>query len=321
MPELVTIGEPMIQLNAMTPGPLRHVAQFERHVAGSEANVAVAATRMGLKAGLITKLGDDEFGRCVMMSLRAEGVDTSRIGIEKNGFTGVYFIQREYPVPGQSRVFYYRKGSSASKIGPESFDAGFVSSAKLLYLTGITPALSKSCLAACVKAAGIAKRAGLKIAFDTNIRPALWQGRSPAGTLLPLIRKADIVFVDGADARLLVGEGDPSRAAERLMKMGASIVIVKGGAEGATAYSGKRVYRQRAFRVPVVDPVGAGDAFAGTFMSGYLRGRGIEESLAAGSAAGALVVGTRGDQENIPTESDVADFLRARADSDGRPSS
>ena len=317
MLDIVTLGEPMIQLNAVTSGPLRHVAYFERHVAGSEANVAVAATRMGLRAGLVTKLGDDEFGRCIMASMKGEGVDTSHITIEKRGFTGVYFIQRDYPVPGQSRVFYYRKGSSASKLGPGSFDSEYISSSKLLYLTGITPALSRSCFDACTKALDIAKRAGLKIAFDTNVRPALWLDQNPGKVLLPLVSKADVIFTDTADARLLVKEGNALKAAQKLMRNGASIVVMKGGAKETIAYSGRRVYRQRAFKVPVVDPIGAGDAFGGVFVSGYLKGWNVEDCLAAGSAAGSLVVTTRGDQENIPTESDIADFLKAQTKDDG----
>jgi sugar/nucleoside kinase (ribokinase family) len=302
----------MIQLNAVTPGPLRYVGYFERHVAGAEANVAVGTVRMGLSAGMITMLGGDEFGRCIMMALRGEGVDTSHVGVEKHGYTGVYFIQRGYPVPGRSRVFYYRKGSAASKLGPNQVDPGYVASSKLLYLTGITPALSKSCHGACKKALDEAKRAGLKVALDTNIRPALWQDRDPAGVLVPMLRKADIIFTDASDARLLIGQRTEAKAAEKFLSMGASIVVIKGGAKGSVAFTKKRVYRQKAFVVPVVDPVGAGDAFGSAFVSGYLKGWRIEDCLAAASAAGSLVVTTRGDQENIPTESDIKDFLRAQ---------
>lgn len=311
MMDIVTLGEPMIQLNAMVPGPLRHVGYFERHVAGAEANVAVAAVRMGMKAGLISKVGDDEFGKCVLMAMRAEGVDVSRLTVEKGGFTGVYFVQRWYPVPGRSRVFYYRKGSSASKLGSSDVDEDYVKSAKLLYLTGITPALSKSCLEACAEVARVAKRAGLKIVFDTNIRPKLWEGRDPRMALLPLLRAADIVFTETSETRLLLGEDNATKAARKLMSGGASIVVMKGGAKETVAYDGKRVYRQKAFEVPVVDPVGAGDALAAVFVSGYLKGWPIQKCLAAGNAAGSLIVMTRGDEENLPTESDVADFLKS----------
>jgi len=311
MLDIVTLGEPMIQLNAVTPGPLRHVGYFERHVAGAEANVAVAAARMGLKAGFISKVGDDEFGKCVTMFLRGEGVDVSRMCVERGGFTGVYFIQRSYPVPGRSKVFYYRKGSSASKLGPRDLDRKYVARSRLLYMTGITPALSKSCLATCVHALDIAKERGLKVAFDTNIRPNLWSNQDPRKALLPLIYRADIIFTDTQDTRLLIAEGTAEKAAEKLMSAGASIVVIKRSAGETLAFSGKQVYRQGAFDVPVVDPIGAGDAFGGVFVSGYLKGWKVQNCLTAGSVAGSLVVTTRGDEENIPTESDIAEFLSA----------
>jgi sugar/nucleoside kinase (ribokinase family) len=269
---------------------------------------------MGLRAGLISRLGDDEFGKCIAMTLRGEGVDVSQIRTDKQGFTGVYFVQRDFPVPGRSKVFYYRKGSAASKLGPSDVDQGYVAASKLLYLTGITPALSSSCLAACVKAVELAKHSGLKVVFDTNIRPNLWLGKNPRKTLVPFIHKADVVFTDSSDARLLLGESNPAKAAQALMARGASIVVVKGGEKETVAYSGKQMHKQRAFKVPVVDPIGAGDAFAAVFVSGWLKGWGIKKCLAAGSAAGSLVVTRRGDQENIPTESDIADFLKAHAE-------
>ncbi len=311
MLDVVTLGEPMVQLNAVTTGPLRHVQYFERHVAGAEANVAVAVARMGLRAGLITRVGVDEFGACIMTSLKGEGVDVSQIRADRRSFTGVYFVQRGYPVPGKSRSAYYRKGSAASKLGPDDVTREYISSSKLLYLTGITPALSQSCLLACAKAMETAKQAGLKVAFDTNIRPILWSDGDPKKALLPLVRKSDIVFTDAADARFLMGENNRAEIARRLLSWGVSTVVVKGGAGKTFAYSGKDVYSQRALDVPVVDPTGAGDAFAGVFVSGYLKGWDLRKCLAAAEFAGSMVVTTRGDQENIPTEQDVLEYLKS----------
>ena len=262
MLDIVTLGEPMIQLNAVTPGPLRHVEYFERHVAGAEANVAVAAVRMGLRAGLISRLGDDEFGKCVAMTLRGEGVDVSQIRVDKHGFTGVYFIQRGFPVPGRSKVFYYRKGSPASMLGPADVDQDYIASSKLLYLTGITPALSGSCLAACTKAADLSRGAGLKIAFDTNIRPNLWLDQDPRKALLPFLHKADIIFTDISDTQMLMGEGNTAKAAQKLMVGGASIVVMKGEQKKRCwPTQGRRSSGKGPSKCPIVDPVGAGDAF------------------------------------------------------------
>jgi sugar/nucleoside kinase (ribokinase family) len=81
-PDVVTLGESLIQLNAVTRGPLRHVTLFERHVAGAETTVAVCVRRQGLSSGLITRVGDDEFGKCILNWVRGEGVDTSQIRVD-----------------------------------------------------------------------------------------------------------------------------------------------------------------------------------------------------------------------------------------------
>lgn len=312
MLDIVTLGEILIQLNPLTTGPLRNVAYFERHVAGSEANVAVAATRMGLLTGIVSRVGNDEFGKCITSALRGEGVDVSHVQVDNRGFTGVYFIQRDYPVPGKSKVFYYRAGSSCSRLGPQDLDDNYVANSKLLYLTGITPALSKSCLSVCMKALQIARREGLKIAFDTNIRPILWSNQNPRTTILPILREADVVFTDAFDLERLMGQQPPDDAAKELVSEGASCVVLKRGAGETTLFSRNHTLVQRHFDVPVVDSIGAGDAFAGVFISGYLKGWDLRRCLKAASVAGALTVTGRGDQEYAPSEEEIEEFLRAQ---------
>ncbi len=309
MPEVVTLGEPLIQMNAVSTGPIRHVVYFEKHVAGAEANFAVGATRMGLTSGLIARVGDDEFGRCILMTLRGEGVDTSQIEVDKSAPTGVYFIQRGYPRLGKSIMFYYRKGSAASKLGPDDINPSYIKKAKLLHLTGITPALSSSCKAACERALEIAHQSGVKVSFDTNIRRKLWSSEEAKTTLLGMIPRTKILLTDPEDSQILVGDKNPGRAAKRLMEKGPSMVVMKLGSHGSIAFSGHSTVRQRAYIVPIIDPVGAGDAFAGAFVSGILKGWSIKKSLEAGSVAGALVATRRGDQENIPSIQDIQEFL------------
>jgi 2-dehydro-3-deoxygluconokinase/2-dehydro-3-deoxygalactonokinase len=308
MPEIITIGEPLVQFNAMTPGPLRYVGYFEKHVAGAEANVAVAAVRMGLTAGLISKVGDDEFGLDVLQTLSSRGVDVSQVKVEKNGFTGIYFVQRGYPIPGKSSVVYYRRGSAASHLAPSDVDPSYLRGAKLLHLTGITPALSDSCRETCIAAIKLARQLGLKVSFDTNIRLKLWSSSDARNAILPIIPYVNLLFTDNDDSRILMGS-QGSSAAYALMSKGPEIVVLKGGAKGATAYTKSGPVEEPAFKVNVVDPTGAGDAFAGVFISGYLKGWKLQECLRAGNAAGSLVVTVRGDQENIPGEQDIRAFL------------
>jgi len=205
MLDVVTMGEVMVQFNAVSNGPLRHVTYFEKHAAGAEANFAIGITRLGFKAGIITKIRDDEFGRYIINVLRSEGLDVSRIKFEPEAPNGVYFIQRNYPVPGKSSVLYYRKGSAASKLSSNDLDLDYVRNAKLFHLTGITPALSQSCKEASHEALKIASESGLTISFDTNIRLSLWSKDDARLTLLSMLKKANIVLTEPQDGEILFG--------------------------------------------------------------------------------------------------------------------
>lgn len=312
MLDVVTLGEVMVQFNPITTGPLRHVAYFEKHAAGSEANFAIGVTRLGLKAGLITRVGNDEFGKYILSVLRGEGVDISLVKIDDDAPTGIYFIQRGYPIPNKSSVIYYRRGSAASKMSPEDIKEEYIRNSKLLHLTGITPALSDSCKEATLKALKIASESEIKISLDTNIRLKLWSKDKAKETLLPIIRKVNILLTEPTDAKILVGEEDPHKIIEKILSMGPNMVVIKLGERGAIASDGKETIMKTGFKVPVVDVIGAGDAFAAGFIANILKGKSLEEALTYGNAAGALVVTTRGDIENLPSQEDVEKFLASQ---------
>ena len=313
MLDVVTLGEVLIQLNATSNGPLRHVTYFEKHAAGAEANFAIGMTRLGFKAGIILRVRDDEFGIYVINLLRGEGLDISKIKYEKEAPNGVYFIQRNYPIPGKSSVLYYRKGSAASKMSIDDIEPKYIKNAKLLHLTGITPALSSSCKEASFKALKIASEAGVTISVDTNIRLSLWSDEEEARTtLLPMIEKANIVLTEPQDAEILLGTRNPEDIAKKILQMGPETVAIKLGEKGAVAYTKRKSARKSAFKVPIEDVIGAGDAFAAGFISSLLRGLDLEAALEIGNAAGALVVTVRGDFENMPSIDDVKKFLAAQ---------
>ncbi len=313
MVDLVALGETMIQMNALTSGPLRYVNGFEKHAAGTESNVAVGLARMGFSAGWISKLGDDEFGRYIHGFLRGEGVDVSRVRFDVGAPTGVYFIQRDYPVPGKSVVYYYRKGSAASRLGPEDVDEEYLASAKVFHTTGVTLALSETCRATVDKAIQVARDAGVLVSFDTNIRLKLWTAEEARRVILPYLRKVDTLFTDIQDSEILIGESDPAKAANTYLNIGVSTAAVKMGDDGAyVASSDGGSSTGEAFKVPVVDVTGAGDAFDAAFLSCRMRGMTIDRALEFANAAGALTVTVRGDVEAIPSFSDVERFLTGK---------
>jgi len=305
-PDVVTLGESLIQLNAVTRGPLRHVTLFERHVAGAETTVAVCVRRQGLSSGLITRVGDDEFGKCILNWVRGEGVDTSQIRVDTEAPTGIYFVQRGFPIPSESKMFYYRKGSAGSRISPSDVDPDYLGAAKLFHTTGITPALSETALEATRKALEISISNNLIVSFDTNIRPVLWGSIDNAVRVLtPIIEKVDILFTDPRDAAILLNVQDVDQMIDGFLKFGVETVVLKMGRKGAIAANRREKVSVQALEVYVEDPIGAGDAFAGTFITSRLKGRSLEESLKRAVIAGSLVVTVRGDEECLPSEEEI----------------
>ena len=219
MVDVISIGETMVQLNAFTSGPLRYVNYFEKHAAGTESNFAIGIVRMGYSAGWISRLGNDEFGRYILNFIRGEGVDVSRVVFDSEAPTGIYFIQRDYPVPGKSVIYYYRKGSAASRLKPEDVDVEYIASAKIFHTTGITLALSESCREAALKAIESARNGDTEVSFDTNIRLKLWSPEEARKVIMNYIGLCDIIFTDPQDAGILLGKDDPSKAAEKFLGM------------------------------------------------------------------------------------------------------
>ncbi|MGC8636259.1 MAG: bifunctional 2-dehydro-3-deoxygluconokinase/2-dehydro-3-deoxygalactonokinase [Thermoprotei archaeon] len=299
---IAAVGEPLIQLNSMTRGPLRYVKYFEKHVAGSELNFLIAAMRNGADASLIARVGDDEFGIEILEYARGLGIDVSAVKVARS-YTGFYFVQRGYPVPGRSELVYHRSGSAGSSISPSDVERSLVSSAELFHTTGITAALSESALAAVRRAFQIAK----KISFDTNIRLRLWSAQTARSEIMGLLAQTDVDYLitDPDDSQILIGERDPHAVYSRFRKLGVKVLVYKVGSRGAYAFAEGEQRFQRGYRVSVEDPTGAGDALAGTFVSLHMAGRALDYALAHAVAASALVVTVRGDNEIIPTEADA----------------
>lgn len=304
--DLVTLGEPMV---VFWPehGPMGAARTFVRSVAGAESNVAIGLARLGYRSGWIGRLGDDEFGRFVLRAIRGEGVDVSRVRLDPAAPTGVMFRES---VPGRDpRVYYYRRGSAGSRLGPEDVDPEYVGSARLLHVTGITPALSPSCREAVEVAVEAARQRGVTVALDPNLRLKLWGAGEAAAALRPLIGRAGLVLAGLEEGERLSGRQGEEAVAAWLLEAGARLAVLKLGARGALATDGANTWRAPGFPVQVADTVGAGDAFAAGFYAAWLAGRDVETCLRYGNAAGALVIQVVGDTEGLPYRDELAAFL------------
>lgn len=311
---MVTLGESMGLLVTEPARPLRHAGSFARSIAGAESNVAIGLTRLGHSAGWVGRVGDDAFGRGILDTLRREGVDLTRARVDREAETGLLVRDRHHE--RRMQVLYYRSGSAGSRLDPADVDDSYVAGARILHLTGITPALSESCLHAVRTALDVARRHGVTVSLDPNLRLRLWSLREARETLAPMLASADIVLTGDTESEQLSGHDKPDDAARWFLDEGAGLAVVKRGASGAWATDGVTEWNAPAHPVQLVDPVGAGDAFAAGFLSGWLRDFPTERCLADANVAGGMSVQVPGDIEGLPYRADVDAVLAGQHEVD-----
>lgn len=295
----------MVLFHPVTDGPLRYVHQFEKTIGGAESNVAVGLARLGHQVSWISRLGDDEFGLYIRNFLRGEGVDTSHVRFDPVNPTAVFFKERQ--PARETKVYYYRRGSAASFLTPADLDEQVLAQARFLHLTGITPALSDSCRQTVEKAIELAKRHGVTVVFDPNVRLKLWSADEARAILTEIARQCDIVLPGLEEGELLTGESTPEGIAKKLLQGDTKAVVIKLGAQGAYyATSEEEAYIPGYPVAQVVDPIGAGDGFAAGFLSGMIRGWSYHQAISLGNRVGAYAVTVKGDVEGYPYWAEVA---------------
>lgn len=306
--ELITFGESMVLFNPDIKGPLRYVHHFMKSIAGAESNVAIGLARLGHNVGWFSKLGDDEFGRYIQAVIRGEGVDVSRTRIDSLNNTGLLFKERFAHV--NPNVYYYRKNSAAANITPQDLDEEYIKNAKILHLTGITPALSLSARETVFEAIKIAKKHGVLISFDPNIRLKLWSVEEAKQVLLEIARNADIIFPGIDEGRILLGLENPEEIANEFLKMECRIIAVKLGKEGCYVSDKNKGEYVAGYQVEKVeDTVGAGDGYAAGFLSGILKDLSLVESAQYANGVGAMATLVKGDMEGFPTYPQLLEFI------------
>lgn len=312
MPDVVTFGETMALFAPRETGPLRYVAEYRLKMGGTESNVAIALARLGIEVGWFSRLGDDELGRFIVHNVRGEGVDTSRVMVDPGAPTGLYL--KEISAVGETTVYYYRRGSAASRMRPDDLDAEYVTSSRWLHVTGITPALSESCRDTVEHAIELARSAGLEVSFDPNMRLKLWTVKQARETMFPLIRRSTILLGGMEELSLLLQVDTPDAAADWALEQGSSIAVIKLGADGALVATPAERRTIPPFTIPrVVDTVGAGDGFDAGFMAGRLLGRDPWQSAELGNVVGAHALMVEGDFEGYPTMAEAEAFMAGRA--------
>ena len=305
--DLVTFGEAMIRLSPPNFSRLEQTTSLDVNIGGAELNVAVTASRMGLKTSFITRLTQNPLGRMLANKAREQGVDTSHILWSEGDKVGIYFYEFG-ALPRPSTVLYDRANSAMAKLEPGMFDWDSVfAETQAFHVTGITPALSKNTAEATKEALSKAREAGLMISFDLNYRSRLWTTKQANSILSPLMKYVDILMATQDDAIQVLkvkGKNYEEIAHKLVESFGFKTVAITMSSTGMVAgknlaaitYHDGQLYEGRKYEVQIIDRLGAGDAFAGAFLYAYISGEGnAEKALNYGVAASALKHSYPGD--------------------------
>ncbi|GAA1981233.1 sugar kinase [Microbacterium pumilum] len=291
LPTVLAIGETM---GLLTPDPLvalERASTLRLDIGGAESNVASHLAHLGVPSGWASAVGDDPIGRRVRATLGERGVDTRWVVVDPSAPTGVYFKD---PGPDGTRVVYYRAGSAASQLGPAFADTLPLAEVPCVHLTGITGALSDSCRALVAAIIGRREAAGLPVSYDVNHRPSLWPSRDEAARRLRAeASRCDIVFVGLDEAHALWGTESADDVRDLLREP--AVLVVKDGERAAYAFDSSGRFVEPTSAIEVVEPVGAGDAFAAGYLAGVLAGGSTEDALRTGHDRARAVLMSLGD--------------------------
>ncbi len=324
--DLVCMGRAAVDLYGEQLGTrLEDVSSFAKYLGGSPANTAVGASRLGLKAAMLSRVGDEHNGRFVRETLQREGVDVSQLRTDPQRLTALVFLALKdrdtFP------LLFYRDHCADMGLCVDDVRPDFIASAQALLVSG-THLSQAGPRAACEKAMRAARAAGTKVVLDIDYRPVLWGLTTPglgeqryvasaavSAQLQALLPLCDLVVGTEEEVHIAGGSGDSVVALRRIRELSPALIVMKRGPMGCTAYPGAIPARVddgengQGFPVEVFNVLGAGDAFMAGLLSGWVRNEPLADALRYANACGALVVSRHGCAPAMASAQELASFL------------
>jgi 5-dehydro-2-deoxygluconokinase len=305
--DVITMGRIGVDLYPeQTSVPLARVETFAKSLGGSPTNVAVAAARLGARAAVITKVGDDPFGEYAREALAGFGVDARWVGTDPELRTPLAFC--EIHPPDSFPLLFYREPKAPDlNIAADELDLDAIRSARLLWTTGTglsaEPSRSATLAALDARAGGIA-------IHDLDHRPVFWRDEADAGRYArEALARATVAVGNLEEVEVAVGLRDPLEASAALLELGVALAIVKQGPEGVLARTRDEVVEVEPIRLEVRNGLGAGDAFGGALSYALLQGWDAERAVRLANAAGAIVASRLACADDMPTLAELESVL------------
>ncbi len=286
---LVEIMRPRRGMSLSTPG------EFQGPFPSGATGIFIdTVARLGHSAAIISGVGDDDFGRCLLDRFARDRVSTDHVLVVPNKATGVAFVT--YFEDGSRRFLYHWDGTPA--VMARKPDPGSVAGARFFHVMGCALMPNPDFRDAVFDTARMFTAKGAKVSFDPNIRFELLAGRKPMDLLGPILEQCSILRPGERELQLLTGEDDTDRAVQKALKgPRVETVVVKRGSRGCSVYTASARVDVPVYPVKEVDPTGAGDCFDAGFICGLLEGRPLAECAEMASAAGALNAAAFGPME------------------------
>jgi 2-dehydro-3-deoxygluconokinase len=293
--DVTTLGEMMLRLSVASGTRLELASHLDVYPAGAESNVVSLLARLERNTQWMGALPKNPLGRLAANHLRLAGVDLDGIIWREEGRLGTYYVEFGAP-PRGIQVTYDRAHSCASELQPDQINLDSLLSTRLLHLTGITPALSKSCREIVLEALHRTKEAGIPVSFDINYRQKLWSETEAGETLGQFMKGVELLFCSQADAmRLFNCAGTMHEVAQTILERSqAHYVVVTFGEQGALSWNGEEWLHEAARPTQIIDRLGAGDALAAGVIHGWLDGN-LRNGLRYGVTLAAMALSQFGD--------------------------
>ena len=330
--DLITVGRVSVDLyGEQFGGRLADMRSFAKYIGGCPANIAIGSSRLGLRTGIVTGVGDEQFGRFILDEFGRENVSTRGVKVDPDRLSALAILgiadANTFP------LLFYRENCADMALQIEDIDPGFVQSARAVLVSGThfstesTRTLSKEVIR-------LARKAGRKVALDVDYRPVLWgltsrgdgeerfiESNDVTTHMQSIVGDCDLIVGTEEELQMLGGDINTLSAIRKVRTLTGALIVCKRGSEGCVAFDGviaddfSNGLISEGFYVEVFNVLGAGDAFLSGFLSGWLKDKDIEECCRHANAAGAIVVSRHGCAPAIPTEIELQQFLSAEAHS------
>jgi 5-dehydro-2-deoxygluconokinase len=301
--DVITMGRVGVDLYPEQIGvSLSRVKTFAKSLGGSPTNVAVAAARLGARAAVVTKVGDDPFGTYVREALEGFGVDARWVGTDPDLRTPLAFC--EIHPPDNFPLLFYREPKAPDlNLARRDLDLESIRRARLLWTTGtgLSAEPSRSATLLALQARVGTQHGGITV-HDLDHRAMFWDDAEEAGRWArEALAHATVAVGNQEEVEVAVGTRDPYEASEALLELGLGLAVVKLGPDGVLARTHAGVVELDPVRLEVRNGLGAGDAFGGALAYALLAGWDTERALRLANAAGALVASRLACADDMPT--------------------